>query len=197
MPKPVYLLLAPIEFISTFVFRPFTLSLRLFANMFAGHLLLLAFILGGEYMLFIVDAELTVISPVVVRAWDRHDVLRTAVQVLQAYVFVVLSATYISRRPRRRALSPRSRTAPSDRASAVRTSKGTSSTSHERKWNIVAGYGLSAIGPGIGVGIVFAAYINGVARQPEAGPAPAGIAFLGFALSEALAILGLVVAFVL
>jgi F-type H+-transporting ATPase subunit c len=28
------------------------------------------------------------------------------------------------------------------------------------------GYGLSAIGPGIGVGIVFAAFINGVARQP-------------------------------
>ena len=30
------------------------------------------------------------------------------------------------------------------------------------------GYGLAAIGPGIGVGLIFAAYINGVARQPEA-----------------------------
>ena len=30
------------------------------------------------------------------------------------------------------------------------------------------GYGLAAVGPGIGIGLIFAAYINGVARQPEA-----------------------------
>jgi F-type H+-transporting ATPase subunit c len=58
-------------------------------------------------------------------------------------------------------------------------------------------YGLAAIGPGIGVGIVFAAFINGVARQPEARGQLQGIAFIGFALSEALAILGLVMAFAL
>jgi F-type H+-transporting ATPase subunit c len=59
------------------------------------------------------------------------------------------------------------------------------------------GYGLSAIGGGIGVGLVFAAYINGVARQPEAQRVLQPIAFLGLALTEALAILGLVFAFVL
>jgi F-type H+-transporting ATPase subunit c len=59
------------------------------------------------------------------------------------------------------------------------------------------GYGLSAIGPGIGVGLVFAAYINGVARQPEARSILQPIAFLGFALAEALALFGLVLAFVL
>ena len=32
----------------------------------------------------------------------------------------------------------------------------------------ILGYGLSAIGPGIGIGLIFAAYINGAARQPEA-----------------------------
>jgi len=32
----------------------------------------------------------------------------------------------------------------------------------------ILGYGLAAIGPGIGIGLIFAAYINGVARQPEA-----------------------------
>ena len=42
------------------------------------------------------------------------------------------------------------------------------------------------------MGIVFAAFINGVARQPEARGQLQGIAFIGFALSEALAILGLV-----
>lgn len=59
------------------------------------------------------------------------------------------------------------------------------------------GYGLSAIGPGIGVGLVFAAYINGVARQPEARSILQPLAFLGFALAEALALFGLVLAFVL
>ena len=58
-------------------------------------------------------------------------------------------------------------------------------------------YGLAAIGPGIGVGLIFAAYIQGVARQPEARSVLQPIAFLGFALAEALALFGLVLAFVL
>ena len=59
------------------------------------------------------------------------------------------------------------------------------------------GYGLAAIGSAIGVGLIFAAYINGVARQPQAQRILQPIALLGFALAEALAILGLVFAFVL
>ena len=51
VPKPVYILLTPIEIATYFLVRPLTLSLRLFANMFAGHLLLLVFILGGEHLL--------------------------------------------------------------------------------------------------------------------------------------------------
>ncbi|GAB3753506.1 MULTISPECIES: ATP synthase F0 subunit C [Zhihengliuella] len=58
------------------------------------------------------------------------------------------------------------------------------------------GYGLSAIGGGIGVGLVFAAFINGVARQPEAQRVLQPLAFMGLAFTEALAILGLVFAFV-
>ena len=60
----------------------------------------------------------------------------------------------------------------------------------------IVGYGLSAIGPGIGVGLIFAAYINGVARQPEARGMLQSIAILGFALAEALAIFGIALAFV-
>ena len=59
------------------------------------------------------------------------------------------------------------------------------------------GYGLASIGSAIGVGLIFAAYINGVARQPEAQRILQPIALLGFALAEALAILGMVFAFVL
>ena len=58
------------------------------------------------------------------------------------------------------------------------------------------GYGLAAVGPGIGIGLIFAAYINGVARQPEARGMLQTIAFTGMAITEALAILGLVFAFV-
>lgn len=57
------------------------------------------------------------------------------------------------------------------------------------------GYGLAAIGPAIAVGLIFAAYINGVARQPEARGLLQPIAILGFALAEALAILGFVLFF--
>ena len=54
------------------------------------------------------------------------------------------------------------------------------------------GYGLAAIGSAIGVGLIFAAYINGVARQPEAQRILQPIALLGFALAEALALIGFV-----
>jgi F-type H+-transporting ATPase subunit c len=61
----------------------------------------------------------------------------------------------------------------------------------------MVGYGLAAIGPGIGIGLIFAAYISGVARQPEARGMLQAIAILGFALAEALAIIGIGLAFVL
>ncbi len=59
------------------------------------------------------------------------------------------------------------------------------------------GYGLAAVGPGVGIGLIFAAYINGVARQLEAQGRLQAIAILGFALAEALAIIGIGLAFAL
>ena len=49
----------------------------------------------------------------------------------------------------------------------------------------------------IGIGLIFAAYIQGVARQPEAQGRLQTIAFIGFALAEALAIIGIGLAFAL
>ncbi|RZS32417.1 ATP synthase F0 subcomplex C subunit [Herbihabitans rhizosphaerae] len=57
------------------------------------------------------------------------------------------------------------------------------------------GYGLAAIGPGIGVGLIFAAVINGSARQPEAQSRLMTIAWTTFAIVEVLAILGFVLYF--
>lgn len=57
------------------------------------------------------------------------------------------------------------------------------------------GYGLATLGPAIGVGMIFAAYLNGVARQPEAAPLLRPFTIVGFAAAEALAILGFVLFF--
>ncbi len=54
-------------------------------------------------------------------------------------------------------------------------------------------YGLAALGPGIGIGLIFSSAIAAIARQPEmAGPVRT-LAFIGFALAEALALIGFVV----
>lgn len=58
------------------------------------------------------------------------------------------------------------------------------------------GYGLACIGPGIGIGLIFAALINGIARQPEAAGMMRSQAIFGFAVAEALAILGFVLFFI-
>ncbi|GAB2983503.1 ATP F0F1 synthase subunit C [Actinosynnema sp. NPDC050801] len=57
------------------------------------------------------------------------------------------------------------------------------------------GYGLAAIGPGIGVGLIFSSVINGTARQPEARGVLLSLAWTTFAIVEVLALLGFVVYF--
>jgi F-type H+-transporting ATPase subunit c len=59
------------------------------------------------------------------------------------------------------------------------------------------GYGLSAIGPGVGVGLIFGNGVQAMARQPEAAGLIRVNMFIGFALTEALALLGFVAPFVL
>lgn len=59
------------------------------------------------------------------------------------------------------------------------------------------GYGLAAIGPGIGVGIVFGNGVQAIARQPEATGIIRTNMMLGFAVIEALALIGFVVPFIL
>jgi F-type H+-transporting ATPase subunit a len=96
-PAPWYILpiLIPIEFASTFIFRPFTLALRLFANMFAGHMILLVFTLGGFALL---GANSWFIKPVSLVSWAMALALtglEALIIVLQAYVFVILTSSYV------------------------------------------------------------------------------------------------------
>jgi F-type H+-transporting ATPase subunit a len=94
VPKPIYVLLTPIEFISTFLVRPLTLSVRLLANMMAGHLILAIFFLGTAYLL----AKPSTI-PFAVPAFALSVALvafEMLVAVLQAYIFTILTAVYIA-----------------------------------------------------------------------------------------------------
>ncbi|WDZ85018.1 F0F1 ATP synthase subunit A [Micromonospora cathayae] len=95
-PAPWYILplLVPIELFSTFIVRPFSLAVRLFANMFAGHMLLLVFTLGGFAML---NANIW-LAPVSLLSWVMTiavTFLEFLVICLQAYVFTVLTASYV------------------------------------------------------------------------------------------------------
>jgi F-type H+-transporting ATPase subunit a len=97
VPVFIYPLLAPIELLSTLVIRPLSLTLRLFANMFSGHLLLLVFITGSQYLMFEVANPLlkvagaaTGIMAVVLTFYELF------VEVFQAYIFTLLTALYIT-----------------------------------------------------------------------------------------------------
>ncbi|MCW2541063.1 MAG: synthase subunit [Frankiales bacterium] len=90
-------LLVPLEFLSNIIVRPITLSLRLFANMFAGHLLLVLFSTGGAWLLFDATGSI-VLKPAGVLAYligIAIGFLEVIVATLQAYVFTLLTATYI------------------------------------------------------------------------------------------------------
>jgi F-type H+-transporting ATPase subunit c len=56
-------------------------------------------------------------------------------------------------------------------------------------------YGLAAIGPGVGIGLIFGNTIQSIARQPEAAGRVTGLMWIGFALTESLALIGIAVPF--
>ena len=91
----MYPLLVPLEFFSNILVRPVTLALRLFANMFAGHLLLILFSTGGLFLLEYGGIGL-VAGPLAWALAIAISFLELLVQFLQAYVFTLLNAMYIS-----------------------------------------------------------------------------------------------------
>jgi F-type H+-transporting ATPase subunit a len=96
VPKFAYILLTPIEIATYFLIRPVTLSLRLFANMFAGHLLLLVFIGGGNYMLHDTHLFMKILSPFSFGFGIVMTFFEFMVQCLQAYIITLLSALFIA-----------------------------------------------------------------------------------------------------
>ncbi|MBJ7450934.1 MAG: F0F1 ATP synthase subunit A [Blastococcus sp.] len=95
VPIAALILVTPIELLQVFVIRPFTLAVRLFANMFAGHMLLVVFSLGTVYLLQVGNFSV-IFSPFAFAMALAMTFFEVLVIVLQAYVFTVLTATYIA-----------------------------------------------------------------------------------------------------
>ncbi|MDP9387646.1 MAG: F0F1 ATP synthase subunit A [Actinomycetota bacterium] len=91
VPKALYVLVTPIEFVSTIFVRPLSLAVRLFANLLAGHLLLVSFavIATALFEATVVGAAL---PGALLVALTGFEVL---VAVLQAFIFTILAAVYI------------------------------------------------------------------------------------------------------
>lgn len=97
VPWYMWPLIIPLEFASNIIVRPATLALRLFANMFAGHLLVLVFVLGGEYLLLHSEPIMNKLAGVASLIFSMAIFsLEIFVQSLQAFIFTVLTAVYIS-----------------------------------------------------------------------------------------------------
>ena len=86
-----------LEVLTYFIIRPLTLALRLFGNMLAGHLMLLVFILGGEYLLIHGSSIFIQLSGILGLAFGVvMTFFELLVQFLQAFIFTLLTALYIS-----------------------------------------------------------------------------------------------------
>lgn len=94
LPKPMYLLITPIEFLSNFIVRPVTLTLRLLCNMVSGHLLLGMTFFGTTSLLVHLQLSST-LSVLTGAAMIVVTLFEIFVAVLQAYIFTILSGVYI------------------------------------------------------------------------------------------------------
>ena len=98
VPWPVYILLTPINILELLVIRPASLTIRLFANMISGHLMVATCLAFAQY--WIVDAANKLQGIPVGAMWFVSGLAMTCfeafVAFLQAYVFAILSTVYIN-----------------------------------------------------------------------------------------------------
>lgn len=95
VPKPIYIIVTPIEIVSIFVLRPITLCLRLLMNMVAGHLLLVLCFSATQFFFFTAEGGLKLFGVGTLAFGIVFTLFELLVAVLQAYVFTLLTAVYI------------------------------------------------------------------------------------------------------
>jgi F-type H+-transporting ATPase subunit a len=95
VPWPIYIIVTPIELISTFIIRPVTLTLRLLMNMMVGHLLLVLFFAATQFFLIDMGGWWSALAAGSLAFGFVFTLFEILVAVLQAYVFALLTAVYI------------------------------------------------------------------------------------------------------
>ncbi len=95
VPPALYLLVTPIEFISTFLIRPVTLTLRLMMNMMVGHLLLVLFFAGTQFFFFSAGGLYPLVGIGTLALGFVFTLFEVLIAVLQAFIFAILTAVYI------------------------------------------------------------------------------------------------------
>ena len=95
VPAAFYILVTPIEFLSTFILRPVTLALRLMMNMIAGHLLLVLCFSATQYFFFNSEGIFKTFGVGTFTFGFVFTLFEMLVAFLQAYVFTLLTTVYI------------------------------------------------------------------------------------------------------
>lgn len=96
LPWPVYFLITPIEALQVFVLRPATLTIRLTANMIAGHLMLVLCFSATHFLLLQGGGLIKLTAPLAFAGGIFITVFEIFVAVLQAYIFTLLAAIYLN-----------------------------------------------------------------------------------------------------
>jgi len=95
VPWFLYIIVTPIELVSTFVLRPVTLTLRLLMNMVVGHLLLVLFFAATQFFFFTAGSWWSLFGIGTLAFGIVFTFFEILVAVLQAYVFTLLTAVYL------------------------------------------------------------------------------------------------------
>jgi F-type H+-transporting ATPase subunit a len=95
VPWPLYIIVTPIEFVSTFILRPVTLTLRLLMNMVVGHFLLVLFFSATHFFILYSDSWMALFGVGTIAFSIAFTFFEILVSLLQAYVFTLLTAVYL------------------------------------------------------------------------------------------------------
>lgn len=97
VPWPIYFILTPLQLLELLIVRPLSLTIRLFANMIAGHLLVATCLVFTNF--FVVDSSNKLLA-LGGALWLLGGILFTVFEIivagLQAFIFTVLASVYIS-----------------------------------------------------------------------------------------------------
>ena len=185
VPKAMLPLIVPLEILGQFM-RLISLSVRLYANMLAGHMLILTFI----GLIFVIDERL----PRRDRrpGGDRLLPLRGRDRRVDPGLHLRGPVSHLHRLGDRAGALSQTQGGASTMLSSFFLAAAEDGADAGKAIALALGIGLGALGAGVGIGNIFGSMIQAVARQPELKGELTGIQWLGFALTEAVVFYGLI-----